>query len=155
MPVLVFAPTTSRSGRQEFERLDVAWTHDGEVPMIERCELWLAQSLGDCQHCGVDESQSQIGVALKQLPDPRVVLVQERFDSERALGAVVQERREGVDVRRRSEQILKFDEHRGRHDAHLAGFFEKLCARAVVLVARLDRRDENARIYDETQGSGS
>ena len=133
----------------------MTWTHDGEMPMIERCELWLAQSLGDCQHCGVDESQSQIRVALKQLPDPRVVLVQERFDPERPVGAVVQERLEGVDVGCGSEQILEFHEHWGRHDAHLTGSFEELCARLVVLVARLDRCDEHARIYDETQGSGS
>ena len=41
------------------------------------------------------------------------------------------------------------------HDAHLTGSFEKLCARLVVFVARLDRCDEHARIYDETQSSGS
>lgn len=133
----------------------MTWTHDREVPVIERCELRLTQSLGDRQHGGVDESQAQIGVALKEAPDPHVVLVQERFDPERAPGAIIQERLEGGGVRCRPEEILELDEHRSRHNALLAGSFDELGARLVALVARLDRRDEHAGIYDETQGSGS
>jgi len=45
----------------------VAWSHDAEVPVVQRDELGDAKALGDRHQAGVGCPQRQIGVPLQEI----------------------------------------------------------------------------------------
>ena len=49
------------------ERLDVAWAHDAEMPLIERRDHLQVAALGERDHRGVNHPQRQVEIFLHQL----------------------------------------------------------------------------------------
>jgi hypothetical protein len=123
-------------------------THDGEVTVIERRELGLAQPLYDSQHGGVDEADAQVGVGFEQLADTRVVDRLESLHQERFPATVLEKPHERVHLIGASQQILELYQHRRGHDPVTTALLQQGCAGLVILVARLDRGEEGACVDD-------
>jgi len=123
--------------------------------MVERGQLWLPQALDHRENGGVDEADAQVGVGAQQLSDPGIIGHLELLNQERAATAIVEKPHEGIDLRRAIQQVLDLDQRRRGHDPILTDLLEQPRARDVVVIARLDRGEKDACIYDERQGAGS
>ena len=59
--------STRNELRHERQRRHVVWSHDAEVPVIQRDEPRDAEALGDCHEAGVGRAQRQIRVPLHEI----------------------------------------------------------------------------------------
>ena len=127
------APRLTRDADQDgtsVDRVSVAWAQEREVAAIQRRELGLAQSLDECEHRGVDESDVGVGIAVAQLAHSHVV---GRLEVSDPIGAgldVGQEGDEGTGRQARVDPVVDLHQDRcGDHqwldrtlDQRTAGF---------------------------------
>ena len=126
--------------RKQLERKNVGRSHDGEVPAVQGGDLARAQALGDGYHCGVDGSESEIGVGLYELSGAFEVDVANMFDGELSRDEASQEL--GFHARPGScrEQVGHLRDHKVRNDERLADRFEPGDALAMVwIIAKRSR----------------
>jgi hypothetical protein len=68
--------------RKQLERRNVSRSHDGEVPAVQGGNLARAHTLGNGYDCGIDGSESEIGLGLDELGGALEVSVANMFDGE-------------------------------------------------------------------------
>ena len=56
----------ARPSWPNLKRFDVAWAHGSKVALVERRDLGLDETLGECHDAGIDDSERQISVARLQ-----------------------------------------------------------------------------------------
>src|ERR1700678_4488812 len=94
---------------QEFDGIRVLGADCGEVAVVERCELALVQSLHDCNNCGIDKSELQVGVAGKQLAYTHVVSPDQVHDRYIVSLDIGEERREWLQPGSAARKPLPLD----------------------------------------------
>lgn len=119
--------------------------------MVESGEGRLVQTLDDREDPRVHEAEAEVAVLDDQFGDPLVVTGQQVLDSERATPDVLEEAGE----RARGNEAVKLDEDRRRHDSGFLTPVEQRPAARVILVVRIQQRDEGAGVYYERNGGGS
>lgn len=133
----------------------MARTNRAEVPLIERRELGLAETLDDREHPGVDETEVGIGMPLAQLAHASVILGQELFDDVGTCCDVVEEGDQDAGMKPDVDPVVHLHQHWSRNDDGLrCGLYEAL-AGAVVGVAAVQRRIQGSSIDDQRQERGS
>ncbi len=60
----------------------MTWSHDGEVPVIDRCDFGQLEALGDGNNRRVDDAQTKIQVSVHQFGHARDVVVFQFRDRE-------------------------------------------------------------------------
>src|ERR1700741_1605252 len=66
-------PQATRRSRKQRQRLGVRRPYDGEVTVVERGDLRLAEHLGGGDHRRIDEAEGEVAVPIEQLartPEP-------------------------------------------------------------------------------------
>ncbi len=117
-------PRGGGSIRQQVECSGVSRAHHREVTVVKGGEFWLAETLDDRQHGGVDESDPLIGVVRYQRSNSVIVLGDHRLHRERPGFDVVQYAPHGLWPEVTREEVIQFDEDRGRYYAWLSGVGE-------------------------------
>src|SRR5581483_7986539 len=132
------------SVRHEPRRVDVPWTEDTEVAVVERRQLRLVQPLDDRGHRRLDEADVIVHVTLADLARADVVADGQVFDEVGAGGDVVEDLHEPVRGAPASEQLVDFDQHRRRHPEAFAGRLDEPTATVVVVIAAVQGRVERS-----------
>jgi|SRR5271165_135101 len=128
----------SRLGRRgsssgnELERLDMEGSDDREVPVIKSGDLSDSQSLGYCDHNGIDGSQPKICVALDEVGSPLEVNLLEGCEGKGAHCQVAQETSLGHCPKPPSDEVRGLCNHELGHDEGRRTFFEQGTAALMV-----------------------
>jgi hypothetical protein len=127
---------------EEQKRIDVTRPKGGEVPVVERGELSLTESFDDGKDGGIDETEAQVRVLGKKLPDPFVVRANEIDDRERVALDICEKGNERARAKARFREPIHLDENRSRNKQWFSGRREQPCAALVVEVTAVHRCEE-------------
>lgn len=134
----------------------MARPHRGEMTVVQRGELRLAEALDDREDRAVNEADIQVGIGPQQLVDALVVCGEKVLDDQRTASNLIERRDERSLRRVGAEQMVDLDEDRGGNDPPLAcGLAEQLCAAFVRVVVSIERADQNRGVEDQRDGRGS
>ena len=127
--------------------------HDGEVPAIQGGDLACAQPLGNGYHCGVDGSESEIGVGLDEFGGTLEVDGTDVFYGELSRDEASQEL--GFHARPSScrEQVGHLRDHKIGDDERLADLFEPRDALAMVWIIAKSSRYQRSSVNDDDDGA--
>jgi hypothetical protein len=144
-------PTAGLGGlRNQFETVDVAWSHDAEVAAIESGNGPEVEPLGGSHHGGVDGAERQVGVLGHEFGDPQPVGGLDGQRRQRPAGQVAKE----LDFGRRSqaggEQIRDLGDHQLRHEQRVRVVLQQVQRVGVMSVVSVDVGVERAGIDQQT-----
>lgn len=119
------------------------WAHDGEVAMVKRRQLGLAQALDHSEDGGVDEADPKVRVGGEQIAHPAIILGEQILHNERSSIDLIEDQREPIAGKSPAEPI-HLREHRRGHNSWLTCLREQTDTRIVIVVIRVQRGVENA-----------
>jgi len=122
-----------------------------EMAAVEARYLPLAKAFDHREHGCVDEAESKIGVGAEQFADPDVVTGLQLLDDEGPALDVLQE----AGKRSERNEVIEFDEYGSRNEPDTGEGSQQLSARGVVLIVRIQQRDERPCVNYERNGGGS
>ena len=117
----------------------MAWAHGSKVALVERRDLGLVETLGECHDAGIDDSEREVCVAILQLAATSQV------DTGRWLGAIgpgkqiVEEDEPSLRWQPTATPVVELGEDQGRDDQVLVGVHEQPSAALVVRVSGVER----------------
>lgn len=123
------------------------------MPLVQRRDLRLAESLGECDHAGVDYADREVGVLALQLEAAAKVRVSRVIGAIRAFEEILQERAPGLGGETLVAPVIELGEDEARHDEVLRGLDEQAGAPLVIRVGSVERREQRPRVQDESQES--
>jgi hypothetical protein len=133
----------------EPERLDVAWPHHTEMPLVKRGDHVHLAALGQRDHRSVDHPQRQVEILLHQLIDTRPVRVGHRLDHQLAAREGTAKRKLGVSADPVGEQIGHLRNHECGDEQRPRAAGEQSDGALVVLIALGRRRIQGAGVHDQ------
>lgn len=141
------------SGREERERLDVPRADDAEVTAVEGRKGRGTEAFSQGDDGRVDRAEPEVGVRLDELGHAFQVSTRERLELHVSARCAAEESRLRLRPERPRDQVAGLGEPEGRNDERALGIPKELKARGVIRVVADGRSDEDARIYDERDGS--
>jgi hypothetical protein len=105
--------------RDELERVDVSWSHDGEVAAVERCDRGYAEAFRRRDHGGVNRAEWEIDIGVHQFGHAVEVRGRKRLERERAASKFASERSLGRRADELANEVGGFDDDELRHDKGL------------------------------------
>lgn len=121
------------------------------MTVIQRRHPALADAFCHRQHRSVDEAESEVRVGRQELTEPDVVTWLEPVDDERAAPHVLQEGEKGPGC----NEVVELHEDGRGNQANAVPRTQRLRAASMVLVVRVEQRDEGPGVDYECNGRGS
>jgi len=125
------------------------------MPMIKRCQLWLVEALGNCDHCRVDESKCQVGVLIAERARPDIVLRKQILHDKLATFDILEKRVIGRQPEPADNEPLKLNHDRGRYDQPFRRALDQFRTPGVRPVVGVNQRIQNAGVADQRHERGS
>ena len=124
--------------REQLEGRDVSRAYDGEVAVVQGCDLGDLESLGRRHHRGVDGTKWQVAVAPDEFGDAKPVPAGHRFGDQIAGSEVPQEADLGFNAESAGQQVGHFGDDQYGDDQRTRMRFEELEGFEVVVVVGVD-----------------
>lgn len=125
------------------------------MPSIQRSDRADPQSFGYCDDGSVHRAEGEVAITRGQLRDAQPVTREDRLWSQRASSKITQKADLRLDTESRRDQIGNFGDHEDRDEQRPGMLLEKLEARCVVAVVRVDVRVQWAGIDQECDAPSS
>jgi hypothetical protein len=121
------------------KRFDVAWAHGSKVALVERRDLGLAETLGECHDAGIDDSEREISVARLQFAATGQVNTRRRLSAVGPGKQIVEEDEPSLRWQPAATPVVELGEDQGRDDQVLVGVNKQSSAALVVRVSGVER----------------